>query len=65
MKHTCSECEKDCTNEWLYLHSKCHPDYPTWTRVRDDVLEVICVECHKLIFRCRIVMKNESEKTIH
>jgi len=38
--------------EWLVLHSACHPDSPTWARINDEggiVME--CAECGKDIVR--------------
>ena len=44
----CEECGK--IEEWGYIHSKCHPSVPTWVRVnKDDVIEILCAECNKLI----------------
>ncbi len=54
----CSECGED-TNV-LYLHSECHPDSPTWTRVElaeNGELEriiVACAECERHIFTYEI-----------
>lgn len=53
----CAECGD--TPEWLYLHSRCHINYPTWVRVRGDVLEVICVECEELVGRFTIKERGE------
>jgi hypothetical protein len=43
----CQECGSE--DDWMYMHGKCHIGSPTWTRVKDDVLEVICATCDKLI----------------
>lgn len=37
-------------NHELILHSKCHIDYPTQAIKSDDILEIQCAKCGKLIF---------------
>ena len=36
---------------YLYLHARCHPEAPTWTRVlvHEDRAELICAECQAFI----------------
>jgi hypothetical protein len=34
----------------LVLHSKCHIDFPSQVFITDEILELQCAECGKLIF---------------
>ena len=34
---------------WFYIHSKCHYQSPTWCRIKDDKLEILCAKCNSLI----------------
>lgn len=44
---TCSCDKPTCEHSVLYLHSRCHPDSPTWVRYvkGSGELEVLCAEC--------------------
>jgi|GEM_PF-3773028 len=59
---TCKECGEDVNV--LYLHSECHPDSPTWTRVElaedGELARIIveCAECEKHIFTYEINDQN-------
>lgn len=50
----CSGCEGNA--DVLYLHSKCHVDVPTWTKLEYEngvaVRAVVeCAECEKVLIR--------------
>lgn len=47
----CESCGDDGS---LYLHSRCHPDKPTWAVLSGDVLTVECAECEAVIVRFHI-----------
>jgi hypothetical protein len=49
--HHCEECGDDGS---LYLHSRCHPDVPTWSVITGDVLTIECAKCKKVIVRLKI-----------
>ena len=38
----------------LYLHSRCHPEAPTWTLYEDGVLRVECAECREEVAIIRV-----------
>jgi hypothetical protein len=44
-------CTED--HDTLYLHGRCHPDSPTWTKIvrlaRGSVAVVECAECNRTI----------------
>ncbi len=46
--HQCEECGDDGS---LYLHSRCHPEVPTWCVLSGDVLTLECAECQKVVER--------------
>lgn len=46
---------KDPSHE-LVLHSKCHIDYPTNALLTDDILELQCAKCGKLIFHVAVAL---------
>jgi hypothetical protein len=48
----CKLCDEE--EDWLYLHSACHIESPTWARVKGNVLEIVCAECEKLIVQFRV-----------
>lgn len=33
----------------LYLHSRCHPDVPTWARYEDGEVIITCAKCVKVV----------------
>lgn len=41
----CEQCGGGATA--LYLHSRCHPTYPTWSFVQDSTLTIECALCRK------------------
>ena len=45
------ECEQCGGDGSLYLHSRCHPDVPTWCVLTGAVLTLECAECKKVIAR--------------
>lgn len=44
----------------LFLHSRCHPDKPTWVRLDGDVATVECAVCRKPVVRLRLARKLET-----
>jgi hypothetical protein len=52
MKCQCQECG---TKEGeMYIHSRCHPDWPLWISVKEDVITVTCAECDSLVTTFKI-----------
>lgn len=49
MTRKCAECGGD--HEYLYLHSRCHPDAPTWIGVSEHDIVVQCCICNKEVAR--------------
>lgn len=43
---TCGHYSPD---EWMYLHSKCHPSDPTYCKVKGNTLVVECAVCEMMI----------------
>lgn len=39
----------------LYLHSRCHPNKPTWCVLAGDTLTIHCAKCDKIVARYRVV----------
>jgi hypothetical protein len=59
-KMVCTECE--CDSSVLWLHSRCHPEAPTWTRYhRDGFLIVTCSVCEMEIVK---ILVAEDERTV-
>ena len=52
--HHCEECGDDGS---LYLHSRCHPDFPAWAVLTGDILTVECCECGEVVVRFKIEEK--------
>lgn len=46
---------KDPSHE-LVVHSKCHVDFPTQALMTDDILELQCARCGRLIFHIAIAL---------
>jgi hypothetical protein len=42
----------------LYMHSKCHPEAPTWARYFDGVLTIECSVCRKVIAEFAVASRN-------
>jgi hypothetical protein len=38
----------------MYLHSRCHPEYPTWSVLDKDILTICCVVCDKTVASFRV-----------
>lgn len=36
-----------CVHPELYIHARCHPATPTWTKYVDGTVIVECSECHR------------------
>ena len=55
---TCTVPGCDCGGS-LYIHSRCHPDTPTWARYSQGsaVLELLCARCAKVISRVAISVR--------
>ena len=43
------DCGHYSSDEWMYLHSRCHPSDPTYCKVKGNTLIVECAVCDKLI----------------
>ena len=54
-----SVCDCGSSDCDMYVHSECHPEYPTWTRfsVENKCLEVVCCECDALVARLALKSK--------
>ena len=48
------DCE-DPSHE-LIMHSRCHVDFPTQALMTDDILELQCARCGKLVFHIAIAL---------
>lgn len=49
-RKACGECGKPTKRwSWAYLHSKCHPDSPTWSRYNGKKVEILCAVCEKKV----------------
>ena len=46
---------KDTSHE-LIMHSKCHADFPIQVLATEDILELQCAKCGKLIFHVAIAL---------
>lgn len=46
---------KDPSHE-LVMHSKCHIDFPAQVLMTDDILELQCAKCGRLIFHIAIAL---------
>jgi hypothetical protein len=56
-KVVCGECGREHSGDgWLYLHSKCHIDAPTWARLDQHrgLVEIFCAVCNQIIVRFTI-----------
>jgi hypothetical protein len=55
-------CEECGDHGSLYLHSRCHPDVPTWSVLTGNVLTIQCAECENVIVRLKVsdVVKEET-----
>ena len=52
MEHTCEQCGDDSS---LYLHSRCHPESPTWAVLSGATLTIECAECEKVVARFTVL----------
>ena len=54
----CHDCGKECADDKLYLHSKCHTGDPTWAILDQEKseLEIICAVCEKLICKFKVLL---------
>ena len=55
-------CGHESPDGWMYLHSKCHDNEPTWVRVKGRTLEVICGECDKQVTTFLLAEETEGLK---
>ena len=57
----------DCTHKnhsgSMYIHSKCHPEAPTWVRYDRDtaMATVICVQCEREIAEIAIAARGDDD----
>jgi hypothetical protein len=42
-------CDHTTHDGEVYLHSRCHPDVPTWSSYRAGVLSVWCAACGRQV----------------
>lgn len=51
MKCSKCECDDECDDEFLFIHSKCHPDAPTWAIINklNNKIAIVCSECESFI----------------
>lgn len=47
---------KDCDHGGprMYMHSRCHPDFPTWTFYHEGKLTVECAVCRQPIVTAEV-----------
>jgi len=45
----CHEPGCDCEAGTMYLHARCHPESPTWTKYEKGLLIVECAECREQV----------------
>lgn len=61
---TTPEIQSSCGHdtEEMFLHSRCHTDMPTWTRVntKTGVLTVICCVCDKPVQTFQLEWEDKS-----
>ncbi len=43
---SCGHITKD---SWMYAHSQCHVDSPTWVRIKGNTLVIECSDCRKVV----------------
>jgi|GEM_PF-6983308 hypothetical protein len=50
---SCADCGS--TDDWLYMHSRCHPRDATWARYDQKIhrLEILCSVCNRRIMAFR------------
>ena len=53
-EHRCDDC--GCSGQ-LYLHSRCHPESPTWAVLDQETseLELICAECETPLAKFKVL----------
>lgn len=52
----CDECGDEGS---LYLHAKCHIEWPPWAVITADVLTLECSNCSKIVARFRVAERIE------
>ena len=53
-------CTRDHTDEEIYFHPRCHPQYPTWVRYRADVLTIECTRCGRVVASLVIASRDDD-----
>ena len=46
-----------CSDGEIIMHSRCHPNAPTWASLNGDLLKIECAECNRVI--CYFVVASE------
>lgn len=65
---TCDGCGEDHKPDYVFMHSKCHIDSPTWLKMhKTGHAELICAECERVIIPDLLTylaqrLKGESER---
>jgi len=55
-----SECVCGCDAKETWMHSKCHPQSPTWVKLTGDVLSIFCSTCNELIASFAVRSRREN-----
>lgn len=54
------ECACGCDAKETYMHSKCHPQSPTWARLGGDTLSLFCSTCNEFIADFAVRSRKEN-----
>ena len=54
MKRALSHCERCDNTGPMYVHSRCHPNVPTWAILTGELLSIQCAYCKRVIVRFRV-----------
>ena len=42
-------CGHESEGGWMYAHSNCHVESPTWVRIKGNSLVIECAECKEVV----------------
>jgi hypothetical protein len=54
------KCSCGCDAEETWMHSKCHPQSPTWVKLAGDVLSIFCSTCNEFIADFAVRSRKEN-----
>lgn len=54
-------CDHTTHDHEIYLHSRCHPDVPTWTSYRAGVLSTWCAACGRQVSAVAVAGRAAAE----